>query len=109
MLMHAHDGAVDHLDFAVVSLRDRLQNLVPDTGSPPAHEAIVAGRVRAITFGNIGPRCAAAEPPEDAVQDAAGIGARHAARFVGQKWCDDVPLGVGEFVACHLKLPRLVA
>ena len=107
--MHAHDGTIDHLDLAVVGLRNGLQNLIPDAGSPPANEAIVAGRVGAIAFRNISPGCARAQPPEDAVQDAAVVNARHATRLVRQKRCDDLPLGIGEFVACHVKLPRLGA
>lgn len=94
MLVNAHDGTIDHLNFAVVGLRNCLQNLIPNTRRTPADKAIVAGGVRAIAFWNIGPGRAGAEPPEDAVQHAAVVNARHSARFVRQKRCDDFPLGI---------------
>lgn len=99
MLMHAHDGAVDHIDIAFVSSRNGLQDMITDTGGTPAHEAIAARRVRTIALGNAGPRRAAAKLPEDAVLDVAAVNARNAARFVRQNQCDDLPLGAGKFVA----------
>ena len=107
--MHPHDRAVDHLDLAVVGFRNNPQNVIPVTSFTPADEAIVAGRVRAVALWDIGPRRAAAQPPEYAVEDTPVINPLHAARLLRQQRRDDLPLGVSEFVACHLKLPRLGA
>ena len=107
--MHPDDRAVDHLDLAVVSRRNSAQNAIPVTSFTPPDEAIVAGGIRTIALGDIGPRRTAAQPPEYAVEDTAVINPFHAARLIRQQRRDDLPLGVREFVACHLKLPRLVA
>ena len=107
--MHPDDRAVDHLDLAVVGFRNSPQNMIPDAGFAPADKSIVAGGIWTIALGDIGPRSAAAKPPEYAIQDAPVIGPLYAARLIRQKRCDDLPLGVREFVACHFKLPRLRA
>jgi len=43
MLMHAYQGAVDHLHLAVVSGCDGGQNAVPYPRSSPSYKAVVAG------------------------------------------------------------------
>jgi hypothetical protein len=43
MLVDANTGRVDHDDIAVVSLGNRFEKSIPDTGLSPADEAIVAG------------------------------------------------------------------
>jgi hypothetical protein len=43
-------GAVDHLNVAIVSSGNGVHQLVPHTGLPPSHEAVVAGGARATMF-----------------------------------------------------------
>ena len=107
MLMHAHDRAVDHLNLAVVSLRNGCQQLVPDAGLAPAHEAIVAGRRWAIALGDIGPRRSRPQAPEYAVENTTVINPWHSARLARQQWIDDCPFRVTEFVATKLRHPNL--
>jgi hypothetical protein len=53
--MDPHDGAVDHLQLAVMSRRQGIHQAVPDTGLAPAIEAIVRRRIGAIALGQISP------------------------------------------------------
>ena len=99
MLMHADRGGVDHLQIAVVGLRDRLEDPVPDAVLAPSDEAVVAGRRRTVALGNVGPGRARPQPPVDAVQHPPVIGPRHAARLVRQQRLDDRPFEIGQFVA----------
>src|SRR5207245_11802397 len=43
VLMHAHDGGIDHLHRPVVTVSQRIHDLVPDGSPPPPNEAIVTG------------------------------------------------------------------
>ena len=108
MLVDANTGRVDHDDIAVVSLGNRFKKSIPDTGLPPADEAIVAGGRRTIAFWNFRPRRTCSEAPEDAVQNATIIDARNSARLIRQQRRDDRPFVVGEFVtaARHPGLPH---
>jgi hypothetical protein len=45
MLMHANDGGVDHLDSRIMGSGECIYDAAPDTGPPPANEAIVASGV----------------------------------------------------------------
>jgi hypothetical protein len=45
VLMHAHDGGIDHLHRRIVTGGQRFHDLVPDPGLSPAPKPIVAGRV----------------------------------------------------------------
>ena len=67
--MHPHDRAVDHLDLAVMSLRDRRHQPVPDTGFAPTIETIIGGRVRPIALRQISPRRPRPQHPKDAIHD----------------------------------------
>ncbi len=102
--MHAHAGAVNHLDVAIVSLCDGVHNPVPDAGLGPAAEAVVAGRRRAVATGQISPRRAGTQNPEDAVQNPAIIHPGNPAGLPWQQRLDNRPLKIREIVACHDKL-----
>jgi hypothetical protein len=41
VLMHAHDGGIDHLHRRVMIGGQRIHDLVPDASPPPPNEAIV--------------------------------------------------------------------
>ena len=101
LLMGANGGAVDHLYVAVVGGSDGIHQTVPNTYFPPSREAIVAGGARAIALGYVAPWCTGSQHPEDAVQHAAVIDARHASRLVGQKRLNHAPLEVGKIVSAH--------
>ena len=68
--MDAHDRAVDHLHLAIVRFRHRVHETIPHAGLSPAVEAIVGRRVRPVSAGQISPRCARAQHPEDPVENA---------------------------------------
>jgi hypothetical protein len=55
MLVHAHDGCIDHLHRAIVSDGQCFHDLVPDASLSPAHEAIVASRVWPIVLWRVAP------------------------------------------------------
>ena len=78
LLMDPNGGAVDHLDVAVVRDGDGVHQPVPHARLPPSHEAVVTGGASAIALRQVAPRCARPQYPEDAVQHAAVIDARHA-------------------------------
>ena len=97
--MHAHERAVDHLDLAVVRLDDGVHQAIPDARLAPAIEAVVGRRVRPVTLGQIAPRRARAQHPEDAVENTPVV-LRFGASPVGrQERLDSAPLEVGEIVA----------
>ncbi len=77
MLMHAHHGAVDHLNLAVVSLYDRVHNPVPDAGLAPAVEAVVAGRIGTIALRKIAPRRTGTQNTEDPVRNPPVVDPKH--------------------------------
>ncbi len=52
VLMNTNTGAVDHHDVAIMGLRDSLKQPIPDTGTTPANETVVAGRGNTIAFGD---------------------------------------------------------
>ena len=97
--MHAHDRAVDHLHLAVVGLDDGVHQAVPDAGFAPPIEAVVGRRVRAISFGQIPPRRAGTQHPEDTVENTSIVLGFHAAPLLRQQRLDDAPLEVCEIVA----------
>ena len=101
LLVDANGGAVDHLDVAVVRGGDSVHQPVPDARLPPSHEAVVAGGARAVSLGQIALRRTGSQHPEDAVQRAAIIDARHAPWLVGQQRLDYAPLEVGQVVSAH--------
>jgi hypothetical protein len=99
--MDPNGGAVDHLDVAVVRDGDGVHQPVPHARLPPSHEAVVTGGARPIPLRQVAPRCTRPQYPEDAVQQAAVIDARHASRLVGQQRLDNAPLEVGQIVLAH--------
>jgi hypothetical protein len=105
--MHTDDRAVDHLDLAVVGFGNSLQKLVPDACLSPPDEPIVTRRVGAIPLRNVRPRRTRSEPPENAIQHPTIVDAGHSARLAWQQRIDDLPLGIGEFVATKLCHPNL--
>lgn len=97
--MHAHDRTIDHLHPAVVRLDDGIHQLVPDACFPPAVEAIVSGRIRPISLGQIAPRCARAQNPEDAVENLAVVLRLRPTPIQRQQRFDNAPLKVGQIVS----------
>jgi hypothetical protein len=58
VLMHAHDGGIDHLHRRIMTDGQRIHDLVPDANLPPTNEAIVAGGAGTIGLRQIAPGCA---------------------------------------------------
>ena len=73
----------------------------PDAGPPPSDKAIVAGGAWAVPLWQIAPWRTGSQHPEDAVQHAAVIHARHATGFVGEKRFDHAPFGVSQVISAH--------
>ena len=48
VLVHAHDGSIDHLHRRIMTSGQRVHDLVPDASLPPPNEAIVTGGARTI-------------------------------------------------------------
>lgn len=103
VLVDADTGGVDHDDLAFEGDGNRRKPAIPHPGFAPANEPVVAGRRWAVTFVYLGPWRAAAEAPENAVQDPPVINPRNTARLVGQPWLDDRPFPIRQFVSppCH--------
>ena len=101
MLVNPDDAGINHLDLAVVRLDDGIHELVPDAGFPPPIEAVVDRRAGSVAFGQIAPRRARAQYPEDAIQDAPVVDPGHATRLVRQQRLDQTPLEVGEIIPRH--------
>ena len=97
--MHPHDRAIDHLHLAVMGLGDRVHQPVPDARLAPTIKAIVGGRVRPVSLGQIAPRRARAQDPEDAIEDPPIVARLAAAAVLGQKRLDNAPLEIGQVVA----------
>ena len=55
VLADADGGEIDHLDVAVVGLRDRLEDAVPHAVFRASNEAVVAGLERAAAVRDVGP------------------------------------------------------
>jgi hypothetical protein len=62
MLVHTHDGCIDHLHRAIVCGGQCFHDPVPDASLSPAHEAIVAGRVGPIVSWQVARRRPNVEP-----------------------------------------------
>src|SRR5258706_8929859 len=101
LLVRPNGSAVDHLDVAIVGSGDGIHHPVPHACFAPAHEAIIAGRARPISLRQIARWRTGTKHPEDSVQHAAIINARHASRFVGQQGLDHAPLEVGQIISAH--------
>ena len=83
VLVHAHDGGIDHLHRRVVTGSQRIQNLVPDASPPPSSETIVTGGAGTIGFRQVAPWRTGSQNPKDAIEHATVIYAPNATRFVG--------------------------
>nr|AAA22087.1 unknown [Agrobacterium tumefaciens] len=81
--MGANGSAVDHLDVAIIGSSDGVHHSVPDACFPPSYESVVAGGSRTIAFGQVAPRRTGSEHPEDSIQHATVIDARHPSWLVG--------------------------
>lgn len=58
---------------------------IPDTGLPPADEAVVASGRRTVALRDFRPGRARPEPPEDSIQHPPIIGTGNTTRLVGQQ------------------------
>src|SRR4029077_7430957 len=73
VLMHSDNRRVDDLTGCVMRRGRRVHDPAPDTSPPPADKAIIGGSIRAQASGQVAPRCAGAQHPEDAIEDTAVI------------------------------------
>jgi hypothetical protein len=73
VLVHAHDGGIDHLHRCVMTGGKRFHDLVPDASLPPANEAIVASRVWPIGLRQIPPWRTSTRDPKGAVEHVAVV------------------------------------
>jgi hypothetical protein len=48
LLVHAHNGGINHLHRRVMTGSQRIHDLVPDASLPPTNEANVTGRAGTI-------------------------------------------------------------
>lgn len=101
LLVRPDRGTVDHLDVAVVRCADGVHQSVPYARLPPSIEAVLAGGARAVTLRRVAPWRTRPQHPEDAVQHAPVVDARHASWFVGQQRLDHAPPEVGQMVSAH--------
>jgi hypothetical protein len=56
VLVHTHDGRVDHLEGRIMSSRERVHDAAPDPGASPTHKAVAPG-------------CAGPKHPIDTIQN----------------------------------------
>jgi hypothetical protein len=56
VLVHAHDGGIDHLHRRIMTGGQRIDDLVPDASLPPAHEAMVTSGAGTIGLWQVAPR-----------------------------------------------------
>jgi hypothetical protein len=81
----ADDGRIDHLHGCIMACGQRIHKLVPHAKPAPANKEIEAGGVAAEIVRQIALRRARTQDPKDAVEHAAVIYTRHAARLVRQE------------------------
>jgi hypothetical protein len=91
VLVHAHDGGINHLHGRIMACGQCVHKLVPHASPTPANKSIVASGVGTKVAGKIAPRRARTQDPKDAVEHAAVICTLHAARLVRQKRLDGDP------------------
>ncbi len=56
VLMHAHNGRINHLHGRIMACGQRIHKLVPHASPAPANKSVVAGGVRAKVLRQIAPR-----------------------------------------------------
>ena len=78
---------------------ERAHDRGPDARSSPPNETIVASRVWTKAIRKVAPWRPGSQDPEDAIEDAAVIHPRHAARLIRQHRFDGSPFSIGKFVA----------
>ena len=88
-----------------MGLNNRVHEAIPDHCLSPSVEAIVDRGRRAVALGDIRSGNSCAQHPEDAVEHTPIIDSRLAARLVGKKRHDHVPLEIAQFVTSHVKTP----
>ena len=81
---------------------------VPNPRFAPSHEAVVAGGVRPEPLGQLAPRPATAQNPQDAPHDAPVIHARNAPGLVRKLRGNDRPLGIGQIVVWYRPSPAML-
>ena len=104
-MVNANDEAVDHLDIALMGLINRVHPAFPDHYLSPSGVAVVDRCRRTGELGEIRLGDTSAQPPEDAVEHKPIIDARLAARLVGKKRKDHIPIENAQFITSHLKAP----
>lgn len=97
--MHPHDRGVDHLHLAAVSCHDSIHQPIPNAGFAPPIEAVVGGRIGAVSLGHIAPRRTGTQNPEDAIEDLSIVLWLRSAPIHRQQRLYDAPLEVGQIVA----------
>jgi hypothetical protein len=55
VLVHAHDGGIDHLQRRIMTSGQRIHDLVPDASPPPPNEAIVTSGAGTIILWQVAP------------------------------------------------------
>jgi hypothetical protein len=69
---------------SIVGSGECIYDTAPDTGPPPANEAVVASGVAAKRIRQIAPGCSRSQDPENAVEDATVVDPRNTTRLIGQ-------------------------
>jgi hypothetical protein len=60
VLVHAHNGSIDHLHRRVMSCGQRIHDPIPNAGPPPPDEAIITSGTGTIGLRQIAPWCTCA-------------------------------------------------
>ena len=107
--MRPDDGAVDHLQHVqfTATVRQSLQQDVPDTGEAPAAELPPHRIPVAKCLRKIAPGCTGAANPEDTIQRPAMVVRRTSAtrRSGCQEWFNDCPFLVRHQTSDHCRPP----
>ena len=101
VLVGAHDRGVDQTRRARRLLRQGLEYPQPHAFLGPAVETFVRRRVRPVPLGQIAPWRARTQNEEDAIENAPIILARHPARLVRRKRCNDRLLAIRQVKSGH--------
>jgi hypothetical protein len=104
VLMHAHNGRVDHLDGRIMIGSKYVHDPLPYSGPSPPDEAVVAGGAWTVTIRQIAPWCAGSQHPADTVRDTSIVYTRHASHLVWQHRLDGCPFIIREFAAHDSRL-----
>ena len=69
VLVHAHNGGIDHLHRRIMTGGQRVHDLVPDASPPPPNEAIVASGIGTERLRQVAPWRTGTQNPKDAIED----------------------------------------